>query len=255
MVILDVKGLTLRRDGRTLVNDVGFALNAGEVLVLVGPNGAGKSSLLKLLAGEWRANSGHVLVHGKRLAEWPPSALALLRAVLPQHSSLTFPFTVREVVGFGRMPHDTGRVEDARIIDQLLQDCDVVPLADAPYTQLSGGEKQRVHWARVLAQVWEAETPLLLMDEPTSALDLAHQQSLMQVLRARASRGLGTVVAVHDLNLAARFADRILMMKVGCIAALGVPAEVLTKTTIQTVFGVDVTVMQHPAGGYPLVVA
>lgn len=254
MVILQADSLLLRRDLRTLVQDVGFSLAAGEILMLVGPNGAGKSSLLRLLAGEWRADMGTVTIKGQRLQAWEPSALALCRAVLPQHSPLTFPFTVREVVGFGRTPHDTGWREDQRIVTQWLQACDVHHLADSPYTQLSGGEKQRVHWARIMTQVSGVDNPLLLMDEPTSALDLAHQHSLMQLLRKRASQGLGAVVAVHDLNLAARFGDRIMMMKAGRVEALGTPQEVLTAATVETVFGVRVSVLSHPEGGFPLVV-
>lgn len=254
MVILHAEKLTLRREHRALVDDVGVSVNAGEILMLVGPNGAGKSSLLKILSGEWRADAGSVTIKGKRLQAWTPDRLALQRAVLPQHSPLTFPFLVHEVVAFGRTPHDTGVGEDQRIVAHWLDACDVSHLADAPYTQLSGGEKQRVHWARIMTQLSGVESPLVLLDEPTSALDLSHQHSLMQLLRARANEGLAAVVAVHDLNLAARFGDRILMMKAGKVAALGTPEEILVPTTVESVFGVKVSVLRHPEGGFPLVV-
>lgn len=254
MVILQANQLSLRREKRALVHDVSVAVQSGEILMLVGPNGAGKSSLLKLLAGEWRADTGTIAIKGKRLQEWAPDQLALQRAVLPQYSPLTFPFLVHEVVAFGRTPHDTGVREDQRIVAHWLEACDISHLADAPYTQLSGGEKQRVHWARIMTQLSGVESPLLLLDEPTSALDLSHQYSLMHLLRARAADGLGAVVAVHDLNLAARFGDRILMMKEGQVAALGTPGKILTPETVEAVFGVKVSVLSHPVGGFPLVV-
>lgn len=254
MVILQAESLLLRRDLRTLVQDVNVAVHAGEIIMLVGPNGAGKSSLLKMLAGEWRPDVGRVLFDGKRLQAWAPHQLALRRAVLPQHSPLTFPFRVREVVAFGRTPHDTGVSEDARIVDHWLQACDIAHLAESPYTQLSGGEKQRTHWARIMTQLSGVESPLLLMDEPTSALDLSHQHSLMALLRERATQGLGAVVAVHDLNLAARFGDRVLMMKAGNVEALGTPTDVFTPVIINAVFGVKVSILPHPEGGFPLVV-
>lgn len=254
MVILQADALTLRRDQRVLLEAVSFALQAGEVLMLVGPNGAGKSSLLKVLSGEWRADGGTVHIKGKPLADWPPAALALCRGVLPQHSSLTFPFSVREVVGFGRTPHRTGVREDARIVAEWMRACDIGHLVDSPYTQLSGGEKQRVHWARIMAQISGVDAPLLLMDEPTSALDLSHQHSMMRLLRERAMLGMGAVVAVHDLNLAARFGDRILMMKAGRLEALGAPQEVLTPGCIEAVFGLKVSILPHPEGRFPLVV-
>lgn len=254
MVILQAESLLLRRDQRALVQDVSVAVHAGEILMLVGPNGAGKSSLLKILAGEWRPDVGHVSLYEKRLNEWAPQQLALRRAVMPQHSPLTFPFRVHQVVAFGRTPHDTGVQEDSRIVEHWLQACDVSHLAESPYTQLSGGEKQRVHWARIMAQLSGVESPLLLMDEPTSALDLSHQYSLMALLRARAAQGLGAVVAVHDLNLAARFGDRIIMMKAGRVEALGSPAEVFTPEIVESVFGVKVSILPHPEGGFPLVV-
>lgn len=254
MVILQADSLQLRREQRYLVDNVSVSVKAGEVLMLVGPNGAGKSSFLKMLAGEWRPDAGSITLQGRPLADWSPAALALRRAVLPQHASLTFPFLVREVVGFGRTPHNTGAREDACIITDWLQACDVSHLADSPYTQLSGGEKQRVHWARIMAQLTGVDTPLVLMDEPTSALDLAHQYSLMRLLRDRAAAGAGAVVAVHDLNLAARFGDRIMMMNAGAVQALGTPGEVFTSAMVESVFGVKVTIMQHPQGGFPLVV-
>lgn len=255
MVILQAQALTLLRDAKALVRQVSLTVQAGEILALVGPNGAGKSSLLNLLSGEWRASSGVLEIQGKSQQAWSPSALALLRAVLPQHSPLSFPFTAREVVAFGRIPHNTGKQEDDHIVQATLSACDVLQLADQPYPQLSGGEKQRVHWARVMAQVWDVKTPLMLMDEPTSALDLSHQHSLMSLLRARAEQGLGAVVALHDLNLAARFSDRILMLKQGVMEAVGTPQEVLTAATVERVFGLPVQVMTHPQGKYPLIVA
>ncbi len=151
-------------------------------MAVVGPNGAGKSTLFRLLSGEWHPASGQVSFNGLALERWSLDRLARVRAVMPQSSSLSFPFLVREVVRMGRMPHDTGHEQDEAIVSEVMQVCDVARLAQRHYTSLSGGERQRVQLARVLAQIWmpvSGGRRLLLLDEPTSALDLAHQLYLM----------------------------------------------------------------------------
>ncbi|CBL44051.1 ABC-type hemin transport system, ATPase component [gamma proteobacterium HdN1] len=267
--MLEVEGLGVRQGRRWLLRSASFKVQSGKIVMLVGPNGAGKSSLLKTLAGEWLPSEGSILLRGRSLANWSPTELALSRAVLPQQPSLGLPFSVREVAAFGRTPHATGREIDRQIVEHLLQLCDVQALAEVPYTQLSGGERQRVHWARVLAQLEGAQlegvqlegvqlhgtpAPLLLMDEPTSALDLSHQTGLMEALRVRANDGWAAVVAVHDLNLAARFGDQVLVLNHGRITAFGAPWQVFTSALLEEVFRVKAQIVPHPHGDYPLMV-
>ena len=155
----------------------------------------------------------------------------------------------------GRLPHATGRHQDELIIDQALEATDVVQLRERSYLSLSGGERQRVHLARVLAQVWgAADQGCLLLDEPTASLDLAHQQLILQQARNMAARGLAVVVVLHDLNLAARYADRLLLLHEGRIGALGAPWDVLSAERIAEVFGVEVRIEKHPMQDSPLII-
>lgn len=255
---LEVRDLHYRIGQRTLIDGLDLAVAAGECVAVVGPNGAGKTTLFRLLSGELSAQRGQVLLNQRRLPEWSLLQLARVRAVLPQASTLQFAFTVREVVAMGRMPHDSGRETDDTIVQDVMAVCDVAHLAARRYVELSGGERQRVQLARVLAQVWQPVAEgerLLLLDEPTSALDLAHQLELMQVVRKVCSAGIAVLIIVHDLNLAARFADRILMLHDGRAVALGTPVEVMRPDLIECVFKVRTQVIEHPLHGCPLVIS
>src|SRR5690606_4019216 len=168
-----------------------------------GPNGAGKSSLIRLLAGETQASAGSVSVQGRLLADWDRRDLARIRAVMPQQQAVGFPLRVAEVVALGLPDRDKGNTRHPRV-EQLLALLDVTHLSQRRFPTLSGGEQQRVQLARVLAQIWEAPSPpLLLLDECTSALDPAHQHRILQLVREVTLRGVGAIWAVHDLNLAA----------------------------------------------------
>ena len=255
--MLTLDGLCLQLGNKSIVADMGLTVQAGEIVAVVGPNGAGKSSLFRLLSGEWHASAGDIGLNGNRLQHWSLPELARMRAVMPQSSSLSFPFSVQEVVMLGRLPHDTGREQDQAIVQQVMVLCDVQQFAQRSYLQLSGGERQRVQLARVLAQIWlpVATGPrLLLLDEPTSALDLSHQLELMQVVQRVAAARVAVLVIVHDLNLAARFADRVLVMHQGKMDALGSAQEVMQPDRIARVFKVQARVMKHPDYDCPLIV-
>ena len=175
---LRAEQLGLRVSGTPLVSDVDLEVAAGSVTVMLGPNGAGKSSLLRLMVGDLAPSQGRALLHGEDVRAIASAERARSLAVLPQHSLLNFPFTSAEVVMLGRTPHDTGASRDARIVEEALEAVDGSYLSQRIYTELSGGEKQRVHLARVLAQVWEplnGRECFLVLDEPTSSFDLAHQ--------------------------------------------------------------------------------
>jgi len=240
--------------GAPLLQDINVCVAPGEILGLAGPNGAGKSSLLKLIAGDLPIQSGELQFAGRPRCDWPRRELARAMAYLPQLSLLNFPYTVQEVVALGRTPHDTGTTCDQQIFTEVMQATDISTLRHRLYTQLSGGEKQRVQLARVLAQIWDSKTSLLLLDEPTTALDLFHQQLVLASVRQLASRGCSIVMAIHDLNLVAGSADRLAVLANGRLAALGTPAEVFTPGLFREVFEVEVLIQQHPDRNQPLVI-
>jgi iron complex transport system ATP-binding protein len=252
--------LTVQVGTATLLSGVSAAVVPGHVLAVVGPNGAGKSTLLRALAGDRAPSGGEVKLDGRPLAQWRAADLARVRAVVLQHSGLDFSFTALEVVLLGRAPH-AGRVSRARdlaIATAALTAADAAGLRARAYPTLSGGERQRVQFARALAQIWDtpARTPrYLLLDEPTAALDLAHQHRTLQRARDWSRRGAGVFVVLHDLNLAATYADRVLVLSRGRAVALGAPADVLRPELIEQVFGVAVTVTAHPDADTPLIVA
>jgi iron complex transport system ATP-binding protein len=226
------------------------------VFGVLGPNGAGKSTLLAALSGELMPSAGQVLLQGRALGDWPDVERARCLAVLPQSSTLSFAFRVADVVAMGRLPHRTGRDADAAIVAAALAVADAQHLAARNYLKLSGGERQRVHLARVLAQLWPGGPGrVLLLDEPTSMLDPAHQHSILQAVRGFAAQGGTALVILHDLNLAARYCDRLMLLKNGCSHAEGSVDEVLRAEPLQAVFGLDVLVQRHPERGHPLVIA
>ncbi len=256
--MLEAQGLSFSIAGFSLLRDIDLRVEPGKVTAIIGPNGAGKTSLLRLLTGEQRPTAGNIALSGRPLGDRSPTQLASVMAVLPQSSRLDFPFTAREVVMMGRIPHATGLVRDTAIVDAALAAVDGSYLDKRFYTHMSGGEKQRVQLARVLAQIWEPVTDharVLILDEPTSSFDLAHQQLTITNMRSFAAQGVGVLVVIHDLNMAARCADQLLVLSCGRIAAFGSPQQVLTATTIKQVFNVDVSIGINPLTGTPLVIA
>jgi iron complex transport system ATP-binding protein len=231
--------------GRAILDRVDARLGAGELLGVIGPNGAGKSTLLRLMAGLRAPDHGTVELDGAPLARIGEAALARRLGYLPQGGVIHWPVTVRRLVGLGRLPHGRfGRVvsaADEAAIDRALAATDTTELAGRIVTTLSGGERSRVLLARVLA----GEPALLLADEPGVALDPRHQLELMALLRRLAAGGMGIAVVLHDLTLAARFCDRLLLLDQGRIAAEGSPREVLTAERLAHVYGIEAATGQH----------
>ena len=254
--MLRAENLAVQRGSTTVLADINLELRPGEVLGVLGPNGAGKSTLLGALCGELKPSHGQVFLDHRPLNDWMGADRAKRLAVLPQSSTLNFAFRVEEVVGMGRLPHASGQVQDAEIIRHALEAADVSHLFGRSYLALSGGERQRVHLARVLAQLWPAGAEqVLLLDEPTSMLDPLHQHTTLQATRAFVANGATAMVILHDLNLAARYCDRLLLLHNGRPHALGSPQAVLTVSALQDLFGLEVLVQQHPERGHPLIVA
>lgn len=258
-VLLRARGLSYRHEGRALVAEVDIELRGGEITVVVGPNGAGKSTLLKLLSGELKPHAGEVAIGGKPIAAMEPWRLACHRAVMSQNVEIGFAFTVREVVALGFA--GVGRRKAAQSREEIAEAClemaDVACLADRNVLTLSGGERQRVQFARVLAQLMAgasaAEGQILLLDEPTASLDLAHQLRLLDGARRMADARLAVLAIVHDLNLAAAYADTLVVVSQGRIVARGRPAKVLTDELMRDVFDVALRVGATPPAGEPFV--
>lgn len=262
--MIEARSLHFTVNAKVLLEDVSIDVRAGEVLAVVGPNGAGKSTLRKVLCGDLQPASGEVWMNKRRLAEWPLLERARVRAVLPQDSTLNFPFTVLEVVLMGRAPHLKGAesAHDYEIARAALDAVEAAHLEDRIYPTLSGGERQRVHLARALAQIWipipssshTNDARYLLLDEPTSNLDLAHQHRTLHVARRFAREGVCVLVILHDLNLAAQYADRIAILCDGSLVALGTPLNVLTPEAIRETFAMPVIVTKHPQLDCPLII-
>lgn len=239
---------------RRLITDVSLSIASGEMVAIIGPNGAGKSTLLRLLTGYLAADCGECRLQGKPLEQWQPQQLAKVRAVMRQHSELAFPFTVEEVVAMGRSPH-SGR-DAKRAIQQVMEQTDCTSLAQRDYRQLSGGEQQRVQLARVLVQLWQQQPApsWLFLDEPTSALDLYHQQHTLRLLRSLTrQQPLAVCCVLHDLNLAALYADRILLLHQGRLVASGTPQQVLQTDILTRWYQADLGVAAHPETALPQV--
>ncbi|PWI35010.1 heme ABC transporter ATP-binding protein [Vibrio albus] len=238
-----------------ILHDVSISFRKGELTILLGPNGAGKSSFLKAVTQEWPAN-GNISYFGKDASQWNKTVLARHLGVLPQSSSLTFNFTAREVVELGALPLKASQPMIQDIAIRTMQQTDILHLADRLYPSLSGGEKQRVHLARVLTQLEQSgKDKILLLDEPTSALDLSHQHNTLKLAKSLARQGASVIAVIHDLNLAAQYADRILVMNHGQLVTDGTPWEVLTEQTIRDVYHWEVTVIPHPSSSYPVILS
>ncbi|MFI5780754.1 heme ABC transporter ATP-binding protein [Nocardia sp. NPDC051570] len=251
-VTVRAHGVAIERGaGRRVLDAVDLEVVAGQILALVGPNGAGKSTLLAALSGELEPLTGTVELDGRPITAWTPVDMARRRAVLPQNHLVGFPFTAREVVAMGRSPWArTPRQDlDETTIAAAMAATDVEHLAARPFPALSGGERARVALARVLAQ----DTHTLLLDEPTAALDLGHQEQVLHLARARAAAGAAVVVVLHDLGVAAAYADRIAVLQTGRLIAAGPPRKVLTTELLTGVYQHPVEVLDHPVTGAQLV--
>jgi iron complex transport system ATP-binding protein len=248
---LTATGVDVVRGGTPILSEVDVAVRSGELLVLAGPNGAGKSTLLSVLAGDTAPDRGSVRLREQPLAAVGAGDLARERAVMLQEQRVAFAFLVRELVAMGRAPWQ-GRPEsddDEAVVAAALATADVAHLAGRRFPTLSGGERARTAFARLLAQ----DCPVLLLDEPTAALDIHHQETLLGALRELTATGAAVVAVLHDLTLAAAYADRVALLAGGRMRACGSPAEVLTPETLTEVYRHPVDVLPHPVTGDLLV--
>lgn len=256
--MIEARDVSVAIAGKPIVTGVDFEARPGEVAAIVGPNGSGKTTFLKALSGEL-AYTGSIALNGRDMSAMKPVEAATQRAVLPQATTLSFPFTVREVVKLGLIGGRSGVLpgEDARLPERALARVDLEGFAGRFYQELSGGEQQRVQLARVLCQVWapvlDGKPRYLFLDEPVSSLDIKHQLIIMNIARDFARRGGGVIAILHDLNLTAMYADHIHVMHRGRLTAAGAPQDVLSDELIEKVFDCRLKVGVLPAGNVPFV--
>lgn len=249
--MLEALGITVRRGSRTVLDGVDLRLRPGEVVAVCGPNGAGKSTLLSVLAGDLKPDAGTVTFGGVAIREFGAASLALQRAVLEQSPHVAAPFRVVDLVGLGASCAAIAVRDAVPLARDAMQIAEVLHLAQARTDRLSGGEGARTHLARVLAQLAAGRRGgggrYLLLDEPTASLDMSHQIAAMRAIRTVAADGGGALTILHDLNLAAAFADRIVLLSNGMGVAEGPPSEVFCEDTLSEVFGVTFRVVRESA--------
>lgn len=246
--LLSLNDVAFRYDAPTVLDGVTLSVGGNEVVGLIGPNGSGKSTLLQVAIGVLRPDRGEVVLGEVPVDRLERREIARRAAIVPQDAAIGMAFSVREIVSMGRNPHlgrfDVARAADREAVDRAIVDTELTAFTDRPITELSGGERQRVMIARVLAQ----DPALMLLDEPTSHLDLVHQLEILDLVRRFVSTGRGALVAIHDLSLASRYCDRLLLLYGGRIVAEGTPAGVLTEENLRRYFGVHAQVRHNQEG-------
>jgi iron complex transport system ATP-binding protein len=256
--MIELQSISVSVSGRKILEDVSLFASAGRVTAIIGPNGSGKSTMLKALCRDYDY-SGTIFIDGRDIASMSPMELAAIRAVLPQSSTLPFPFTVREVVAMGLTAGRPGVTRQALegLPERALARVDLSGFGGRFYGELSGGEQQRVQLARVLCQVWEPVMDgvprYLFLDEPVSSLDIKHQLMIMDLARDFARRGGGVIAVLHDLNLTALYADQIVALREGRVVASGRPQMVLSDAVLENVFDVPLRVGVTPPQAVPFV--
>lgn len=252
MVTIQLDSVSVSLGRRQVVRSVSAALEPGRLVGIIGPNGAGKSSLLRVMLGLIPANSGHALIDGTPVAQMPRAAVARRVAYLPQGQTLHWPLSVERLVALGRLPHlapmSSLTAGDLAAVDRALDRADVTDLRYRIATDLSGGERARALLARALA----VEAPALVVDEPLASLDPGHQIDVMTLLRREADAGALVIAVLHDLTMAARYCDRLLLMHGGALVADGAPMEVLTADRLQSVYAIHALI--DASGSSPMVV-
>jgi len=244
---------------KSILNNISAQFQPGELNMILGPNGSGKSSFLKIFSGEINKYNGSVFYAVEQIAHIKKEELAKYRAVMSQQPELSFPLMVEEVVMMGRYPHFTFNPtkKDVDICHDVMKRMNLASFADRNYLTLSGGEKQRVQYARVLAQVWEKPAKgyrYLFLDEPLTSLDINYQQEFLQIAREFTDENTVLIAVMHDINLAIQFADKLFFLKEGSLVSHGRPKEVLSESLIKQVFNVNASIINNPVSNIPLVV-
>lgn len=246
--VIKCENVSVVRSRKEILCDISLSANKGELVAILGPNGAGKSTLLSVLAGDLQSETGMVFFGDKAVTEIDNHELARMRAVLPQRVTVSFPYTVAEVVAMGRGPKLGAIDED--LVESAMQRLGVSEMQNRLYRTLSIGEQARVSMARILAQ----DTQLLLLDEPTAVLDIGQQEKLMHIVRSLVDEGRTVVAVFHDLNVAMSFADRVILLQNGRHVASGTPRETLTPETLSSIYEHEIDVIRVNDDTGPVVI-
>jgi len=256
--MISVEQIKYSIGAKNILNNISIQFLPGTCNLIIGPNGSGKSTLIKLLSGELDNYDGRVMYNGADIKTYSKLRLATSRAVLSQQTELSFPMTVEEVVMLGRNPHFefNPSKKDLEIVNEVINLLDLNSFTHRNYQSLSGGEKQRVHYARVLAQIWESpngEQRYLFLDEPLNNLDIYYQEHFLKMAVSLLNETTTLIGVVHDINIALRYADQLSFLKEGAIIKNGAPAKIVDAILIKEVFNVDTQIMAHPSSGKPIV--
>ena len=257
--MLRIEGLRCLAGGKPVLQGIATEFAPGLLHVIVGPNGSGKSTFLKAFSGEWPLAGGEVYYDGEPLRHFTRAVLSRRRAVMSQLPELHFPLRVDDVVMMGRYPHFSFSASrhDVAICRAAMERLSIVPLAARDYLTLSGGERQRVQFARALTQIWDPPDKgcrYLFLDEPVSSLDIRYQHQLLDQVRMLVKENIVIIAILHDLNLALQYADRIIFLKEGRVAAEGPAADTVRPELIREVFGIEANVLHNPFGPQPVIV-
>ena len=257
--MLKANAIHYRAGAKEILRNIHLEFHPGQFNMILGPNGSGKSTLLKICSGGWQGYEGRVSYDEQELRLLKPEAVARYRAVMSQQPDLQFPLTTAEVVMMGRYPHFSMHpsARDHSICEAVMERMDLLPFKSRNYLTLSGGEKQRVQFARVLAQLWETapgQTRYFFLDEPLASLDINFQQELLQITKELLNPQTVLVAIMHDINLAVHYGDRLFFLKNGELVAQGPPSDVLTSELIHAVFDIPVEIIRHPRTLNPMII-
>ena len=250
--ILNVNHISYEVNNISINNNISFNINFGDLVSIIGPNGSGKTTLLRLISGDIKPTSGDIVFRDKKIDKWDPRDISTKRAVLPQNSYISFPFTVNEVIRMGRYPYPENNKLDKNIINNLVHTFDLPDFLERDFTSLSGGEKQRVQLARVFAQIWSNDNykgKLLVLDEPTSFLDIKHQLHFFEIINKFKDKGLTVLMVLHDINHAIAYSNKIAMLKKTELVYYGDTKDVINTKNLNDVFDINLKLINIDSNG------
>ena len=249
---IEIRNLSWEVGNKSIIENISLTINRGEIITILGPNGAGKSSFLKLISGDLKGSKGEIFFDESNLDEISIQDRSFMRSVMSQSQEIVYDFSVKEIIEMGWIERGistySGDFEEA--VNRISLDCSVNDLLEQSFNTLSGGEKRRVHFARTLVQLWRpsgSDDPrYMFLDEPTANLDILHEQKMMKLIQKKRDEGIGILLILHDLNLAAKYSDKIAIFKNGHLISIGTPQEVLTEETLTDVYDVSMKIDENP---------
>jgi iron complex transport system ATP-binding protein len=254
--MISIQNISYQVGQKSILTNINADLATNKIHVLLGPNGSGKSTLLKIIAGQIKANTGDILMDGNSIQHISLKEQSKTRSFLQQQLNIPFPITVDEVIMMGRYPHFSFQAseKDYHIVNEIIDLCNLYPFKSRLYHTLSGGEQQRVQFARVLAQIWEPsnKNQYLLLDEPLNNLDIQYQKAILEIVQEMQKKKYTIIMVVHDLNWALQYAQNVLLMNEGTILFQGAPKDVINSRNIESVFNIHASFWNNDAGKYAI---